>query len=213
MDRPIHNQTPFGHHEAGNEPFALFASWFADAMQADPQNAAVVALATTSIENRPSLRMVLLKGHSANGFIFYTNYESRKGFELAQNPHAAMTFWWPSSAKASEGRPTQERQVRLEGRIEKISDAESDAYFASRPRESQLSAWASSQSSVIERPVSLDELREQFGNGSVPRPTNWGGFRLVPDTFEFWQGRQNRLHDRIRFTPSTTGWQIDRLAP
>jgi len=203
MDRPINNQTPFDLHEAGNDPFALFANWFREASSADLNNAAVVALATASSDGFPSLRMVLLKGHSADGFVFYTNYESRKGLELTRNPHAAMTFWWP----------THERQVRIEGTINNIGEAESDTYFASRPRESQLSAWASPQSSVIEAPVSLDELHKRFGAEKIPRPANWGGYRLVPEIFEFWQGRTNRLHDRIRFIKTATGWQIDRLAP
>jgi len=203
MDRPIHNQKPFNLPDAGKNPFTLFARWFAEAMQADPQNAAVVAFSTASGEGRPSLRMVLLKEHSANGFLFYTNYESRKAAELAANPFAAMTFWWP----------TQERQVRLEGRTQKISVEKSDTYFAGRPRESQLSAWASPQSSVIEEPVTLDKLHEQFGKSPIPRPANWGGFILIPETFEFWQGRASRLHDRIRFTLIDAAWQIDRLAP
>ena len=213
MDRPIHNQTPFDLPEAGNDPFALFDRWFKEARQADPKNAAVVALATTTPEARPSLRMVLLKEYSETGFLFYSNYESRKGSELAQNPVAAMTFWWPSFAKASEGRPAPERQVRIEGKIEKISATESDAYFADRPRESQLSAWASPQSSIIKQPVTLDKLRKRFGDGPIPRPSNWGGYRLVPETFEFWQGRASRLHDRIRFTKTADGWKADRLAP
>jgi len=203
MDRPIHNQLPFGLAEAGTSPLVLFERWFSEAVQADPQNAAVVALATAAPGSRPSLRMVLLKKHSADGFVFYTNYESRKGFELMENPQAAMTFWWPA----------QERQIRIEGKIQKILAEESDAYFSSRPRESQLSAWASPQSSVIEQPVSLHELRKRFGDGVIPRPANWGGFRLVPDTFEFWQGRANRLHDRILFKKSRSGWQIAPLAP
>lgn len=203
MNRPIHNQNPFNLPDAGKDPFALFAHWFTEAVQADTQNAAVVALATATPEARPSLRMVLFKKHSPEGFIFYTNYKSRKAVELTGNPFAAMTFWWPA----------QERQVRIEGTIEKISEADSDAYFAGRPRESQLSAWASPQSTVIERPVTLDELRERFGNGPIPRPANWGGFRLIPETFEFWQGRASRLHDRIRFIKTNRGWQTDRLAP
>jgi pyridoxamine 5'-phosphate oxidase len=213
MDRPIHNQTPFGHPEAGTDPFALFADWFAVAMQADPQNAAAVALATASRENRPSLRMVLLKEHSANGFVFYTNCESRKGFELTENPHAALAFWWPAQERPGFAKAAPDRQVRIEGTMEKTSGAQSDAYFASRPRESQLSAWASPQSSVIEHPVSLNELRKLFGTGKIPRPANWGGYRLVPDTFEFWQGRASRLHDRIRFVKTDTGWETARLAP
>lgn len=204
MDRPIHNEKPFGPEEAGNDPFALFDRWFTEAVKADPNNAGVVALATAIPEARPSLRMVLLKRHGPDGFLFYSNYESRKADELAQNPFAAMTFWWPA----------QERQIRIEGKIGKISDAESDTYFASRPRDSQLSAWASPQSSVIEHPVTLHELRKRFGDGPVPRPANWGGYRLLPETFEFWQGRASRLHDRIRFTKTAGGhWKTDRLAP
>lgn len=203
MDRPIHNQTPFGPAEAGSDPFRLFTGWFQEASAADPNNAAVVALATVDPDARPSLRMVLLKGHGPDGFLFYSNYESRKAAELSTNPLAAMTFWWPA----------QERQVRIEGEIGKISDTESDAYFATRPRESRLSAWASLQSSVIEQPVTLDQLRQRFGDGKIPRPGNWGGYRLVPETFEFWQGRASRLHDRIRFTKMADGWKTDRLAP
>lgn len=202
MDRPIHNQIPFGPPGAGTDPFALFDRWFCEARQADPNNAAVVALATAA-GSRPSLRMVLLKKHGPDGFIFYTRYDSRKGRELDTNPAAAMTFWWPA----------QERQVRLEGIIGKISSDESDAYFATRPRESQLSAWASPQSRVIEHPVSLDEPRKRFGTEQIPRPENWGGYCLTPDLFEFWQGRDNRLHDRIRFANVSNVWKIERLAP
>ena len=147
--------------------------------------------------------MVLLKQSSRQGFVFYSNYESRKAADLAGNPVGAMTFWWP----------TQERQVRLEGPVEKTSPAESDAYFSTRPRDSQLSAWASAQSCVIDKPVPLDEVRQRFGDGPVPRPADWGGYRLIPTRCEFWQGRDNRLHDRICFTCSKTAWQIDRLAP
>jgi pyridoxamine 5'-phosphate oxidase len=203
MDRPIHNQNPFNPAEAGTSPFALFDRWFAEARQADPQNAAVAAFATVSETGRPSLRMILLKNHSPDGLVFYTNYESRKADDLSVNPLAALTFWWPA----------QERQVRIEGKTEQISDEESDAYFAGRPRESQLSAWASPQSRVIENPVTLEDARARFGENPIPRPANWGGFRLVPDTFEFWQGRASRLHDRILFTPTDSGWQTGRLAP
>jgi pyridoxamine 5'-phosphate oxidase len=203
MNRPIHNQNPFGPAAAGPRPLPLFDRWFKEASSADPNNAAVAALATATPEARPSLRMVLLKEYGESGFLFYSNYESRKASELAQNPFAALTFWWP----------VQERQIRIEGVIKKISAAESDAYFATRPRESRLSAWASPQSSVIEQPVTLDGLRERFGADPIPRPANWGGYRLIPETFEFWQGRANRLHDRIRFTRTTGDWKIDRLAP
>jgi len=203
MDRPIHNQKPLHLPDAGKDPLVLFAHWFAEATQADPQNAAVVAFSTASREGRPSLRMVLLKEYGANGFLFYTNYESRKAAELTANPFAAMTFWWPS----------QERQVRIEGKVQKISVEKSDAYFAGRPRDSQLSAWASPQSSVIEGPVTLDKLHERFSEGPVPRPASWGGFILTPESFEFWQGRASRLHDRIRFTQTGAAWQTERLAP
>jgi pyridoxamine 5'-phosphate oxidase len=203
MDRPIHNETPFGLSEAGKNPFDLFARWFCEAQRADARNAAVVALATASADRHPSLRMVLLKEHGPKGFVFYTNYESRKAAQLAENPFAALTFWWPAL----------ERQVRIEGRTVKISAEESDLYFATRPRNSQLSAWVFAQSSIIEQPVSLDEVSERFGNRNIPRPANWGGYRLTPDLFEFWQGRANRLHDRIRFTQIGPAWQINRLAP
>lgn len=203
MDRPIHNRNPFGPEDAGSDPFRLFTDWFTEASAADPNNAAVVALASAAPDARPSLRMVLLKNHGPAGFLFYSNYESRKAAELTANPFAAMTLWWPA----------QERQVRIEGTIEKVGPEESDAYFATRPRESQLSAWASPQSSVIEQPVSLESLRERFGNEKIPRPENWGGYRLIPERFEFWQGRASRLHDRIRFTKTDAGWQTERLAP
>lgn len=213
MDRPIHNQTLFGPVEAGDDPFVLFNCWFNEALSADPNNTAVAALATASKNARPSLRMVLLKDYGPAGFLFYTNHHSRKAAELTENPHAALTFWWHSFAKASEGRPVPERQVRIEGSVEKISDEESDAYFATRPRESRLSAWASPQSRAINEPVSLTQVHAQFEGMDVPRPEDWGGFRIIPDTFEFWQGRDNRLHDRIRFSLFSKHWKIERLAP
>ena len=202
MDRPIHNETPFGPEEAGRDPFALFAGWFEAAMQHDPNNAAVMALAT-AIHNRPSARMVLLKGHGPDGFVFYSNYESRKGRELAENPQASLAFWLPPS----------ERQIRIEGLIEKISSEASDAYFASRPRDSQLGAWAPAQSSEIDEPVSLDAAKKKFGDSPIPRPCSWGGLRLIPERFEFWQGRASRLHDRIVFERTNGEWKIVRLAP
>lgn len=203
MDRPINNQKAFGPENTGTDPFILFAHWFDAAQQDDPRDAAVVSLATAPSYARPSLRMVLLKAHGPDGFVFYSDYESRKAGELAANPYGAMTFWWSGP----------ERQVRIEGRIEKISAEESDAYFATRPRDSQLSAWASAQSRVIEQPVSLDEVRRRFEHRDVPRPESWGGYRLLADQFEFWQGRTNRLHDRILFTAHGTHWRIERLAP
>lgn len=202
MDRPIHHEIPFGRAQAGDNPFALFEQWFVAACKADPHNAGVMTLATAA-DNCPSARMVLLKEHGPDGFVFYTNYESRKGHELAANPQAALVFWWPPA----------ERQLRIEGRIERISKEASDAYFASRPRDSQLGAWASAQSDEIDAPVTLDAARERFGDGPIPRPANWGGLRLIPTRFEFWQGRTSRLHDRIVFEKSGESWDTKRLAP
>jgi pyridoxamine 5'-phosphate oxidase len=202
MDRPIYNDEAFGPEEAGDNPFSLFEQWFGAAMEADPKNAGVMTLAT-AFNNRPSARMVLLKEHGADGFVFYTNYESRKGQEIAANPQAALVFWFQ----------TLEKQIRIEGQIEKISSEKSDAYFATRPRESQLSAWVSAQSSKIDEPVSLDAARQKFGDDPIPRPCSWGGYRLIPDRFEFWQGRTSRLHDRVLFTKNDGPWSARRLAP
>jgi len=202
MDRPIHNEEPFGLQEAGKDPFALFKQWFAVATEADPNNAAVMTLAT-AFNNHPSARMVLLKEHGPNGFVFYTNFLSRKGRELEANPQAALTFWWAPA----------ERQVRIEGRIEKISPEASDAYFSIRPRDSQLGAWVSAQSSEIEAPITLEAAQKKFGAHPIPRPCSWGGLRLIPERFEFWQGRASRLHDRIVFDRSDADWKITRLAP
>lgn len=202
MDRPIHNEMPFGPHVAGHDPFSLFETWFADAVSADPNNAGVMTLAT-SANNRPSARMVLLKEHGESGFVFYTNTLSRKGRELDANPQAALTFWFPSS----------ERQIRIEGRIEKISPEASDAYFATRDRDSQLGAWASAQSTEIDEPITLDEAQKKFGPDPIPRPCSWGGLRLIPERFEFWQGRASRLHDRICFKQNQSEWKVTRLAP
>lgn len=202
MDRPIHNENPFGPQEAGNNPFALFETWFNAAAESDPHNAGVMTLAT-AFSNRPSARMVLLKEHGPNGLVFYTNYESRKGRELEENPLAALTFWWAP----------EERQIRIEGRIEKTSPEASDAYFSTRPRDSQLGAWVSAQSSVIDEPVTLDEARAKFKTEKIPRPCSWGGMRLIPNRFEFWQGRASRLHDRIVFERTGAEWAVSRLAP
>ena len=202
MDRPIHHDIPFGPEEAGLNPFTLFEQWFAAATAADPNNAGVMTLATAA-DNRPSARMVLLKEHGPTGFVFYTNYDSRKGRELEKNPHAALVFWFQ----------TLEKQIRIEGRMKRLSEAASDAYFATRPRDSQLGAWASAQSSEIEKPVTLAAVEKQFGNNPIPRPANWGGLRLIPDQFEFWQGRTSRLHDRMIFSQETDGWTLTRLAP
>ena len=165
-----------------------------------------MTLATVGADGRPAARIVLLRQWDARGFVFFTNYESRKGADLAAHPAAALVFWWGEL----------ERQIRVEGNVERVLEAESDAYFASRPRGHRLAAWASSQSAVVpnretlERAVSEAEAR--FPD-DVPRPPFWGGFRVVPDRFEFWQGRPNRVHDRIAYERNPEGWMLTRLAP
>ena len=190
------------------DPFTQFGAWFDEVAQADIREPNAMTLATATPDGRPSARMVLLKGVDARGFAFFTNYESRKGAELAANPRAALVFFWVQL----------ERQVRVEGRVERLSAEESDAYFASRPEGSQLGAWASQQSAVLPDRGPLEaryeELRAQYEGHEVPRPPFWGGFRVVPETVEFWQGRVNRLHDRLRYRRQDDGsWVIERLSP
>ncbi|HTV88623.1 MAG TPA: pyridoxamine 5'-phosphate oxidase [Stellaceae bacterium] len=192
---------------ADAEPLAPFARWFRLAMQSEPL-AETTMLATAAADGRPSLRAVLLKGADARGFVFYTNLDSRKGEELAANPQAALCLHWKSLG----------RQVRIEGVAEPVSAAEADAYFASRPRDSRLGAWASDQS----RPLAdRSELERRFaavaaryaGDAAVPRPANWSGFRVAPERVEFWQERPHRLHDRVLFVREGARWRKQRLFP
>jgi pyridoxamine 5'-phosphate oxidase len=188
------------------DPFLQFASWLEEALEVHKGWPNAVTLATASAAGEPSARTVLLKGIDHGGFVFFTNLESRKGREIAENPFAALVFYWP----------LQGRQVCVRGSIKSISDQESDEYFATRPRETQLGAWASQQSAVISDRAELDEALEAARlrfSGEVPRPAHWGGFRLLPNAFEFWKSRPNRLHDRFAYTELDEGWRIDRLAP
>ena len=190
-------------------PLALFRAWFADAEAAGTREPNAMTLATVGADGAPSARIVLLKDADERGFVFYTNHESRKGRELDAAPRAALVFWWPEL----------ERQVRVEGRAERVPAAEADAYFASRPRGSRLGAWASPQSRPIPDRTVLDErwaAAEAEHAGDVPRPAFWGGYRVVPHAVEFWQGRPSRLHDRHvyrRDDGAASGWRTERLAP
>lgn len=192
---------------AGSSPFLLFSRWFDDALRAQLPEPNAMAIATATCEGDPSLRMVLMKKFDPEGVLFFTNYESRKGRDLAVNPRAALLFYWAEL----------ERQVRINGAVERVSAQESDGYFAERPRGSQLSAATSPQSAVIATREELEqrraELDRQLSGQKVPRPPFWGGYRLRPERFEFWQGREDRLHDRIEFRLAHGTWQVVRLAP
>ncbi|ADB52946.1 pyridoxamine 5'-phosphate oxidase [Conexibacter woesei] len=191
-----------------DDPIALFERWFADAVAAELPQLNAMTLATGGTDGRVSARVVLLKGVDARGFEFFTNYESRKAGELAANPQAALAFLWIQL----------ERQVRVVGDVERLDAAESDAYFATRPRGSQIGAWASQQSQPLADRADLEahwaELEERYAGVAVPRPPHWGGFRVIPREIEFWQGRTNRLHDRFAYTRAADGsWQRARLQP
>jgi pyridoxamine 5'-phosphate oxidase len=190
-----------------SDPIAQFQTWLALARASALKEPTAMTLATVSPDGQPSARMVLLKSAGPDGFTFYTNYESRKARELHHNPKAALVFWWPEL----------ERQVRITGAVTRVPAAESEAYFQSRPEGSQLGAWASRQSSPIaSRQVLEDRLAElsaQYRGRPIPLPPFWGGYRLTPDTIEFWEGRPNRLHDRILYSKTPAGWRIERLSP
>ena len=189
-------------------PIKQFGNWFTAAIEAGIRDVNAMSLATASADGRPSVRIVLLKEFDHDGFVFFTNYQSEKGRQLEANPHAALAFYWIEL----------DRQIRVSGTVEKTSHGESERYFHSRPPGSQLGAWASRQSEVLDARRVLDarmaEMTERFADKPIPLPPHWGGFRLKPDTIEFWQGRPDRLHDRFRYTLQSNGtWLIDRLAP
>ncbi|HVJ54561.1 MAG TPA: pyridoxamine 5'-phosphate oxidase [Aliidongia sp.] len=189
------------------DPLVLFDDWFEAAKAAEPNDPNAMSLATTAADGMPSVRIVLLKGVDARGFVFYTNVESRKGLELAANANAALCFHWKSLR----------RQIRIEGSVERVTAAEADAYYASRPRDSRIGAWASEQSrplaSRAEFEARIREFEARYPGDAVPRPEHWSGYRVVPRYFEFWQDRPFRLHDRIVFTAEAGGWQRGRLYP
>lgn len=190
-----------------SDPFQLFDDWLAEARASEPNEPEAMAVATTGADGQPSVRMVLLKAHGAEGFVFYTHEQSAKGEDLAENPRAALLFHWKSLC----------RQVRVQGTVERVSEAEADAYFASRSRDSQLGALASDQSRPLDSRQTFerrfDQAKAQFEGKDVPRPASWGGYRVVPARIEFWTAREHRLHERRLFTPDGDGWTEGLLYP
>lgn len=190
-----------------NNPIDQFSEWWNEAVNSQIEDVNAMTLATATPEGLPSARIVLLKGFTYDGFKFYTNYQSHKGIELAQNPFAALVFFWKEL----------ERQVRIEGKAEKLSEEDSEAYFKTRPAASRIGAWASPQSTPIAGRNILEEnvlrYKAQFGEENIPKPAHWGGYIVKPFRIEFWQGRRSRLHDRIQYTKQNFNWHIERIAP
>ena len=190
-----------------SDPFALFDEWFAEAKASEPNDPEAMALATADLLREPSVRMVLLKEHGPEGFVFYTNEESEKGRQLKENPNAALLFHWKSLR----------RQIRIEGSVERVSDEEADAYFASRARNSQLGAWASDQSRPLDSRATFEqrfeEMKRRYDGQEVPRPPYWGGYRVIPQRIEFWTDRPHRLHERRLFVRGAEGWSEGLLYP
>lgn len=188
-------------------PFQQFEDWFNEVLKSDILEPTAFVLGTADINAKPSLRTLLMKGYDEEGFYFYTNYESRKGKELQENKNASILFFWPEL----------ERQIRIEGKVDKISEAESFEYFKTRPFKSKVGAWASNQSTVIESRMTIIKkfflYLSKFHGKEIPLPPYWGGYRLIPHYFEFWQGRKNRLHDRVRYRLQNSTWIIERLSP
>lgn len=189
------------------DPFQQFDRWYKEYQQTKPPEPSAMVIASASKDGWPAVRYVLLKSHESDGFVFFTNYESAKARQLMENPKAALAFYWN----------VHNRQVRVRGRVEKVSTEESDQYFATRPLESQLSAWASKQSETIESrewlEARMNDFREKYKDGKVPRPPHWGGFRVIPERIEFWQGRTSRLHDRFVYVLDGKAWRVERLSP
>jgi len=190
-----------------NDPLEIFDRWFAEARASEPNDPDAMTLATADAAGRPSARVVLLKGHGPEGFVFYTNEQSAKGKQLAGNPNAALVLHWKSLR----------RQVRIEGSVERVTDAEADAYFASRARDSQLGAWASEQSRPLDRRETFEQqfekVEQRYEGKDVPRPPHWGGYRVIPDRIEFWTDRPHRLHERRLFVRNDGGWSEGLLYP
>ncbi len=205
--RKDYRQRSLSELEVEIEPIKQFEKWWNEALQSQIEEVNAMTLATCNGKGHPSARIVLLKGFGEKGFIFFTNYESKKALEIKENPYACLVFFWKEL----------ERQVRIEGIVQKISETESDNYFLLRPEASRISAWSSPQSSVIKDRYLLEKYvshyRQAFRNGNIPRPPFWGGYIVKPSLVEFWQGRPGRLHDRLVYTEIATGWKIERLAP